>query len=140
MIFYGIGVLGENLTIVALGADKELASELADYLSQLGYIVDTISTPLQTVSSAIAICVFAAYLVAVIVLAILFRKKSDEFRNEDTRDAYFENTPSDTATSAGTTWATRLTSLKENTYTKKTIPTTITSRAAETCLTNSIFD
>ena len=90
MIFYGIGVLGENLTIVALGADKELASELADYLSQLGYIVDTISTPLQTVSSAIAICVFAAYLVAVIVLAILFRKKSDAFRNEDTRDAYFE--------------------------------------------------
>lgn len=90
MIFYGIGVLGENLTIVALGADKELASELADYLSQLGYIVDTISTPLQTVSSAIAICIFAAYLVAVIVLAILFRKKSDEFRNEDTRDAYFE--------------------------------------------------
>lgn len=93
MIFYGIGVLGENLTIVALGADKELASELADYLSQLGYIVDTISTPLQTVSSAIAICVFAAYLVAVIVLAILFRKKSDEFRNEDTRDAYFEKHP-----------------------------------------------
>ena len=36
MIFYGIGVLGENLTIVALGANKELASELADYLSQLG--------------------------------------------------------------------------------------------------------
>ncbi len=93
MIFYGIGVLGENLTIVALGADKELASELADYLSQLGYIVDTISTPLQTVSSAIAICVFAAYLVAVIVLAILFRKKSDEFRNEDTRDTYFEKHP-----------------------------------------------
>lgn len=93
MIFYGIGVLGENLTIVALGADKELASELADYLSQLGYIVGTISTPLQTVSSAIAICVFAAYLVAVIVLAILFRKKSDEFRNEDTRDAYFEKHP-----------------------------------------------
>ena len=93
MIFYGIGVLGENLTIVALGADKELASELADYLSQLGYIVDTISTPLQTVSSAIAICVFAAYLVEVIVLAILFRKKSDEFRNEDTRDAYFEKHP-----------------------------------------------
>lgn len=93
MIFYGIGVLGENLTIVALGADKELASELADYLSQLGYIVDTISTPLQTVSSAIALCVFAAYLVAVIVLAILFRKKSDEFRNEDTRDTYFEKHP-----------------------------------------------
>lgn len=93
MIFYGIGVLGENLTIVALGADKELASELADYLSQLGYIVGTISTPLQTVSSAIAICVFVAYLVAVIVLSILFRKGSDEFRNEDTRDAYFEKHP-----------------------------------------------
>lgn len=93
MIFYGIGVLGENLTIVALGANKELASELADYLSQLGYIVGTISTPLQTVCSAIAICVFIAYLVAVIVLAILFRKQSDEFRNEDTRDAYFEKHP-----------------------------------------------
>lgn len=93
MIFYGIGVLGENLTIVALGADKELASELADYLSQLGYIVGTISMPLQTVSSAIAICVFIAYLVAVIVLSILFRKGSDEFRNEDTRDAYFEKHP-----------------------------------------------
>ena len=93
MIFYGIGVLGTNLTIVALGTDKELASELADYLSQLGYIVGTISTPLQTVSSAIAICVFVAYLVAVIVLSILFRKGSDEFRNEDTRDAYFEKHP-----------------------------------------------
>lgn len=93
MIFYGIGVLGTNLTIVALGTDKELASELADYLSQLGYIVGTISTPLQTVSSAIAICVFIAYLVAVIVFSILFRKGSDEFRNEDTRDAYFEKHP-----------------------------------------------
>lgn len=119
MIFYGIGVLGENLTIVALGADKELASELADYLSQLGYIVGTISTPLQTVSSAIAICVFAAYLVAVIVLAILFRKNrtSSETRIRGTRIS--KNTPLDTATSAGTTWAIRLTSLKENTYTKR---------------------
>lgn len=94
MVFYGIGVLGANLAIVALGTDKELASEVAEYLRQFGYIVNTISLPLQTISSAIAICVFIAYLIAVIVIGILFRKKSEEFRNEDTRDAYFEKHPS----------------------------------------------
>lgn len=94
MVFYGIGVLGTNLAIVALGTDKELASEVAEYLRQFGYIVNTISSPLQTISSAIAICVFIAYLIAVIVIGILFRKKSEEFRNEDTRDAYFEKHPS----------------------------------------------
>lgn len=93
MVFYGIGVLGANLAIVALGTDKELASEVAEYLRQFGYIVNTISSPLQTISSAIAICVFIAYLIAVIVIGILFRKKSEEFRNEDTRDAYFEKHP-----------------------------------------------
>lgn len=93
MVFYGIGVLGTNLAIVALGTDKELASEVAEYLRQFGYIVNTISSPLQTISSAIAICVFIAYLIAVIVIGILFRKKSEEFRNEDTRDAYFEKHP-----------------------------------------------
>lgn len=93
MVFYGIGVLGTNLAIVALGKDKELASEVAEYLRQFGYIVNTISSPLQTISSAIAICVFIAYLIAVIVIGILFRKKSEEFRNEDTRDAYFEKHP-----------------------------------------------
>lgn len=94
MVFYGIGVLGANLAIVALGTDKELASEVAEYLRQFGYIVNTISSPLQTISSAIAICVFIVYLIAVIVIGILFRKKSEEFRNEDTRDAYFEKHPS----------------------------------------------
>ncbi len=93
MVFYGIGVLGTNLAIVALGTDTELASEVAEYLRQFGYIVNTISSPLQTISSAIAICVFIAYLIAVIVIGILFRKKSEEFRNEDTRDAYFEKHP-----------------------------------------------
>lgn len=93
MVFYGIGVLGTNLAIVALGTDKELASEVAEYLRQFGYIVNTISSPLQTISSAIAICVFIAYLIAVIVIGILFRKKSEEFRNEDTRDSYFEKHP-----------------------------------------------
>lgn len=93
MVFYGIGELGTNLAIVALGTDKELASEVAEYLRQFGYIVNTISSPLQTISSAIAICVFIAYLIAVIVIGILFRKKSEEFRNEDTRDAYFEKHP-----------------------------------------------
>lgn len=92
-VFYGIGVLGTNLAIVALGTDKELASEVAEYLRQFGYIVNTISSPLQTISSAIAICVFIAYLIAVIVIGILFKKKSEEFRNEDTRDAYFEKHP-----------------------------------------------
>ena len=93
MVFYGISVLGENLAIVSIGADKELASEIADTLSQLGYIVGEITTPIQTVSSAIAICVFLAYLVAVIVLSVLFRKQADEFRDTDTREQYFEKHP-----------------------------------------------
>lgn len=94
MVFYGIGVLGENLAIVSIGADKKLASEIADILAQLGYIVGELTTPIQTASSAIAICVFIAYLVAVIVLAILFRKKAGEFRDTDTREQYFEKHPS----------------------------------------------
>lgn len=94
MIFYGIGVLGENLAIVSIGADKQLASELSELLSQWGYIVGEITTPIQTVSSAIAICVFFAYLVTVIVISILLRKQAEEFRDTDTREQYFEKHPS----------------------------------------------
>ncbi len=94
MVFYGLGVLGENLAIVSIGADKQLASELSELLSQWGYVVGAITTPIQTVSSAIAICVFFAYLVAVIVLSVLFRKQADEFRDTDTREQYFAKHPS----------------------------------------------
>lgn len=94
MIFYGISVLGENLLIVSIGTDKQLASELSELLSQWGYVVGAITTPIQTVSSAIAICVFFAYLVAVIVLSVLFRKQADEFRDTDTREQYFAKHPS----------------------------------------------
>ncbi len=94
MVVYGIGVLVENLAIVSIGADKELASELSELLSQWGYIVGAITTPIQTAASAIAICVFFAYLVAVIVLSVLFRKQASEFRDTDTREQYFEKNPS----------------------------------------------
>lgn len=137
MVFYGIGVLGTNLAIVALGTDKELASEVAEYLRQFGYIVNTISSPLQTISSAIAICVFIAYLIAVIVIGILFRKnpRSSETRIRETPIS--RNIQAHTAMIAETTFPTLLMSLKENTFTKRT---TRTSRTAATCLTNSISD
>lgn len=93
MVFYGISVLGVNLMIVTIGSDPELAKELAETFPLLRYFINTSSSPVQTISSAIAICVFIAYLIAVIVIGILFRKKSEEFRNEDTRDAYFEKHP-----------------------------------------------
>lgn len=95
MVFYGIGVLGENLTIVAIGSDKELAREIVEILNNAGYVIGELTSELQTISSAIAICVFFAYLVAVIVLSITFRKQADEFRASDTREEYFEKHPSD---------------------------------------------
>lgn len=95
MIVYGIDVLVTNLAIVAIGTDKELASEIAEILKNAGYLIGEVTSELQTISSAIAICVFFAYLVAVIVLSIVFRKKADEFRDSDTREAYFEKHSSD---------------------------------------------
>ncbi len=97
MVFYGLSVLGNNLIIFSMGADEQLAKEVAEYLSQFGYIIDSVSSPLQTVSSGIAISVFFAYLVAVIVLSIIFRKQADEFRDEDTRDDYYAKHPQNDA-------------------------------------------
>lgn len=95
MVFYGIDVLVKNLAIVAIGSDKELAREIAEILNNAGYVIGELTSELQTISSAIAICVFFAYLVAVIVLSITFRKQADEFRASDTREEYFEKHPSD---------------------------------------------
>lgn len=89
MVFYGILVLGENLTIVSIGTDPELAKEMAEKLAQLGYSLSAITSPVQTTSSAIAICVFFAYLIAVITLSVVFKKKARAFRNVETRDDFF---------------------------------------------------
>lgn len=94
MVFYGIGVLGENLAIVAVGTDEELANEVEQILNQAGFAISSVTSELQTIASSIAVCVFFAYLVAVIVLAVVFRKQADEFRDTDTREDYFQKHPS----------------------------------------------
>lgn len=93
MVFYGLEYLFGNLTIVSLGSDSETYNEVMSELSgmfDLSFMA--LSEPMIT-CSAIAICIFFAYLITVIVLGVYYKKQAQAFRSEDTRDGYYQSHP-----------------------------------------------
>lgn len=91
MIFYGLEYFFGGLTIVSLGTDTSIALEVLEELLLFAPNVNVSSLidPL-TICGAIAICVFFAYLITVIVLGVRYKKQAAEFRDSDTRDAYYQ--------------------------------------------------
>lgn len=93
MIVYGIEYFFGNITIVSLGSDSETYnSVMAELSSTFGLSFMSLSEPL-IICSAIAICIFFAYLITVIVLGTYYKKQAQAFRNEDTRDGYYQAHP-----------------------------------------------
>lgn len=93
MVFYGIEYFFGNITIVSLGSDSETYNSVMSELSSMFDVsFMTLSDPL-IICSAIAICIFFAYLITVIVLGVYYKKQAQAFRNEDTRDGYYQAHP-----------------------------------------------
>lgn len=93
MVFYGIEYFFGNITIVSLGSDYETYNYImSEMYSVFGVSFMNLSEPLVT-CSAIAICIFFAYLITVIVLGTYYKKQAQAFRNEDTRDSYYQAHP-----------------------------------------------
>jgi len=64
-----------------------------EYLHELGYSVDALTSSIQVYSSISAIVIYLAYLVADIVLASLMKKNAAEYQDEDTREEFFARHP-----------------------------------------------
>lgn len=93
MIFYGLEYFFGNIAIVSLGSDADSYNELmAEFSSMFGVEVMSFSEPMVT-CSAIALCIFFAYLITVIVLGAYYKKQAQAFRDEDTRDGYYQAHP-----------------------------------------------
>lgn len=94
MVFYGLEYFFGCLTIASLGSDTSIIQEvLAELLLFAPNVnVSALSDPL-IICSAIAICIFFAYLITVIVLGVYYKKQAQAFRNEDTRDGYYQSHP-----------------------------------------------
>lgn len=93
MVFYGLEYFFGNIAIVSLGSDSETYNEIMSELSSVfsvGYM--SLSEPMLT-CSMIAICIFFAYLITAIVLGAYYKKQAQAFRNEDTRDGYYQAHP-----------------------------------------------
>lgn len=91
MIVYGIGTFFGNLTIVSIGSDIDSYNEIMAELSEvLGDSWTFEMSNTQIICSAIAICVFFAYLITVIVLGTQYKKQAAAFRNDDTRETYYQ--------------------------------------------------
>lgn len=88
MIVAGLGVLGQSGLVLMLSDGSELSLNILMQLYTMGYYIDI--TELQIAMSITALCVYAAYLVLVIVLGERLRRQADKFRNPETRGEFFE--------------------------------------------------
>ncbi len=92
-VVLGIIVFSNNFTIVSLGSGGEYSQTLIEYLRQMGYSVDALTSTIQVYSSISAIVIYLAYLIADIVIASLMKKNASEYQNEDTREEFFAKNP-----------------------------------------------
>lgn len=91
MIVYGIGAFFGNLAIVGIGSDIDSYNEIMAELSEvLGDSWTFEMSNTQIICSTVAICVFFAYLITVIVLGAHYKKQAAAFRNDDTREDYYQ--------------------------------------------------
>ena len=92
-VVLGLIVFSNNFTIVFLGSGGEYSKELIEYLRQMGYSVNALTSTIQVYSSISAIVIYIAYLIADIVIASLMKKNASEYQDEDTREAFFAKHP-----------------------------------------------
>lgn len=94
MVLYGIGTLGGNVSIMSYGSNQDAYNEIMQEFSQMfGTDLTMQVSDAMMICSSIAVCVFFAYLVTVIVLGVHYKKEANEFRSEDTRDRYYQAHP-----------------------------------------------
>lgn len=85
MVVAGLSVLGSNGAILLFADAGSMSDEILKLLIEIGYIINDV----QVAMSITAICIYFAYLVAVIVLGELMRKQSNKFRNPETRGEFY---------------------------------------------------
>ena len=87
MIVGGIAVISSNSIYLSVLDGSTLGYELWEMLNSMG--VPPISE-IQLGASVAVICIYIAYLIAIIVVGEMLRRKSDRFRNPETRGDYYE--------------------------------------------------
>ena len=92
-VVLGLIVFSNNFTIVFLGSGGEYSQALIEYLRQMGYSVNALTSTIQVYSSISAIVIYIAYLIADIVIASLMKKNASEYQDGDTREAFFAKHP-----------------------------------------------
>lgn len=89
MVFLALRVVGENALILIIASGGTYASLVQEITTQtLGYAI-VVNTPIK-VASIMALSIYGALLVTVIVLGELMRKDAAKFRNPETREEFFE--------------------------------------------------
>ncbi|MCM1306082.1 MAG: hypothetical protein NC037_05545 [Bacteroides sp.] len=89
MIVAGVSVIFSNSVYLSILDGGAYGIEIWEILYDIGQTLEI--TELQLGASVAVICIYFAYLIAVIVLGELLRKKSDRFRNPETRGEFYEN-------------------------------------------------
>ena len=87
MIVGGVLIISSNAVYLSILDGSALGFEMSQIIAEMGLPP---VTELQLGSSVAVICIYFAYLIAVIVLGEILRKKSDRFRNPETRGEYYE--------------------------------------------------
>lgn len=94
LVLWGLSVFSSNLTIVSIASGGEFSRELILTLNELGYDVSSLQSDPQVYSSITAMVVYGCYLIADIVITMIFKKQAGEYQGEDTREDFFTRHPS----------------------------------------------
>ncbi len=88
MVALGILVISENAIYISVVDNGEFFASFWQIMHDMGYTI--VVGSLQVSASIAAICIYFAYVIAVIVIAQLLRKKAELFRNPETRGEFYE--------------------------------------------------
>lgn len=88
MVVLGLLIISENSIYISAAGGSAFFVSFWQIMHEMGYTI--IVTSIQVAASIAAICIYFAYLIAVIVIAELLRKKAELFRNPETRGDYYD--------------------------------------------------
>jgi len=88
MVVAGLLVLSQNSAIISILDGSEFGNMVLQMLYEMGEYLNI--SEIQIGASIAVICIYFAYLIAVIVLGEILRKQSNKFRNPETRGEYYD--------------------------------------------------
>ena len=91
-ILIGLSVVILNALYLIVFEDDALLKTVNDYLADFAGIV-IVKDSWQTVSSAVALSLYAVFVIAAVIIGEVMRKQAKNFRDPETRGDYFDQNP-----------------------------------------------